>query len=306
MTQTTNKGITMTATITAKMVSELRAQTGAGMSDCKKALEETQGSIEDAIKHLREKGVLKAAKRADRTAAEGLVGFANAADLRSGTIVELNCETDFVARNEAFVKLSDDLAKAALAAKANTVEALNATKLGDSTAEVAVQDMLSKMGEKIEVSSVYTMEGDVVSAYIHPPGKIGVLLSAKGENLTDAGRAAVANALREVGMHVAAYAPRFLNEKSVDPKTLEVEKEIAANILRGQGKPEEMIVKIVEGKMRSFCAENCLTLQAFAKNESMTVAAYVASEGKNAGATNVEITGFQRVQVGAKAAESNN
>jgi len=285
----------MTATITAKMVSDLRAQTGAGMSECKKALEEANGSIEEAIKVLRERGILKAAKRADRTAAEGLVGAAVAPDMSVASIVELNCETDFVARNDSFPKLLDDLAKAALAAKANSSEALPQANRD------AVQDLQTRMGEKLEASLARTLEGDVVAAYIHPPGKIGVLISAKGTNLTPAAKTAVSSALREVGMHIAAYAPRFLDETSIDAKTLEAEREIAGNMARQAGKKEEMIARIVDGKMKSFCAENCLVMQAFAKDESKTVAQYVADEAKKAGAT-AQITAFVRVQVGANKA----
>ncbi len=297
----------MTATITAKMVADLRAQTGAGMSECKKALEEAQGSIEEAIKVLRERGILKAAKRADRTAAEGLVGVAVAPDASAASIVELNCETDFVARNDGFQKLVEDLAKAALSAKARTPEQLHPVPVGSTTAKEAINEILMRIGEKIDASRVDTLEGDVVSAYIHPPGKIGVLISAKGTNLTPAAKQAVGAALREVGMHIAAYAPRFLDDSSIDARTIETEREIAANIARGQGKKEEMIARIVDGKMKAFAAENCLVQQAFAKDESRTVAQYVADEAKKAGATAV-LSGFVRVQVGAgaKAGAENN
>lgn len=279
----------MSATITPKMVSELREKTGAGMSDCKKALTDANGDMEGAVKILREKGVMKAAKRADRSAMEGIVGHATTADGKGAALAEVNCETDFAARSEKFQQLVAAVAKTSLANKCTSGEALLASKMeSGKTVADSLAELLSEIGEKLEVTKVAYLEGDVTATYIHPPGKIGVVVAASGTPSEEA-----VAALRDVAMHIAAFAPKFLDDSFIDAATLEMEKEIAANIARNEGKPENIIPKIVEGKMKSFAKDNCLVSQPFAKDPTMTVAQYLAKA-----APAVKLTTFARIQVG--------
>ncbi|MDX2174895.1 MAG: translation elongation factor Ts [Candidatus Sumerlaeia bacterium] len=289
----------MSTTITAKMVADLRAQTGAGMSDCKKALEEAQGNLEEAVKVLRERGILKAAKRADRNATEGLIGVQISADHKTGALVVLNCETDFAARNDRFTAALEEYKQAALAAATSDLDTFLAAKTASgATVKESLDSMTAVIGEKIEISGVHFEGGDVVTGYIHPPGKIAVLLTGTGAGLSGDTAAKAGAILREVGMHVAAYAPRFLDASAIDEATIASEREIAKNIALNEGKPAAMVDKIVDGKMKKFAAENALLLQAFAKDESVTVGQFIENEAKKAG-FQLKLTAFKRVAIGA-------
>jgi elongation factor Ts len=289
----------MTTKVSATDVKELRDKTGVGMSDCKKALEEAGGDMEAAIRVLRERGIAKAAKRSDRTASEGLVSVALARDYARATLAQLSCETDFVARNEEFSALIASISKAGLAKNIDTLENLQKVVLEDGrTVSAAVSDILTKIGEKIELSAYSLVAGDVVSGYIHPPGKIGVLISASAPDIAEGKKAAVSDALREVAMHIAAFSPRFLDASQVDGSTLESEREIFAAMARNEGKPEAIIPKIVDGKIKSFYKDNCLVDQAFAKDPSKSVAQVVKEIGASAG-VELKLTGFVRVQIGS-------
>lgn len=279
------------------MVKELRDKTGAGMSECKKALEETGGDLEGAVKVLRERGILKAAKRADRTASEGLVGFSVSGDLSSGALVEVNCETDFVSRSPQFQEAVASFAVAARAAKASTVESVSALALpSGKTVQAVMEDMQTSIGEKLEIGRCAWMAGDVVATYIHPPGKIGVLIAATTNGTQDQ-KAKVSEVIRDVAMHIAAFAPRFLDASQVDAATLESEKEIAANLARNEGKPENIIPRIVEGKIKAFVKDSCLLTQDFAKDSSITVEKYLSNSAEAIGAT-IKLNGFTRIAVG--------
>ncbi len=289
----------MTTKVSAQDVKELRDKTGVGMSDCKKALEEAGGDMEAAIRVLRERGIAKAAKRSDRTASEGLVSVAISNDHVRASLAQLSCETDFVARNEEFSGLIASIAKAGLKNNTQTLDQLQNVTIEDGrTVSAAVNDILTKIGEKIELSAYNLVAGDVVSGYIHPPGKIGVLIAGSAPDIADSKRAQVSEALREIAMHIAAFAPRFLDGSQVDAATLESEREIFAAMARNEGKPEAIIPKIVDGKIKSFYKDNCLVDQAFAKDPSKSVTQVLKEIGQAAG-VELKLTTFVRVQVGA-------
>ena len=271
--------------ITAAMVKELRDSTGAGMMDAKKALTETDGDMEAAVDWRRTKGLGKAAKKAGRTAAEGLVGVS--VEGGKGVAIELNSETDFVAKNEQFQELVGGIAKTALGVA--DVEALKAADLGGKPVETAVTDAIATIGENMTLRRMATIEGDSVAAYVHNAaapgmGKIGVLVAYKGD---DGGFA------RQVAMHVAAADPRpqALNEAELDPAVVEKEKQVQMDIARESGKPEAVIEKMIMGRMKKFLAEITLENQSFVVNPDLTVAAAAKEAG-------VEITGFIRIAVG--------
>ncbi|MCF3594268.1 translation elongation factor Ts [Rhodobacteraceae bacterium LMO-12] len=271
--------------ITAAMVKELRDSTGAGMMDAKKALTETDGDMEAAVDWLRTKGLSKAAKKSGRTAAEGLVGVA--VNGGKGVAVELNSETDFVAKNEQFQALVGKIAEVALGV--SDIDSLKAADMGGKPVETAVTDAIATIGENMTLRRMDSVEGDAVAAYVHNAanptmGKIGVLVAYKGDNDAFA---------RQVAMHVAAADPRpeALNEDELDPAVVEKEKQIQMDIARESGKPEAVIEKMIVGRMKKFLAEITLLNQSFVVNPDLTV-------GEAAKEAGIEITGFIRLAVG--------
>ncbi|MCX7646573.1 MAG: translation elongation factor Ts [Rhodobacteraceae bacterium] len=269
-------------TITASMVKELREMTGAGMMDAKKALTETGGDMQAAVDWLRTKGLAKAAKKSGRTAAEGLVGVA----VRGGTgvAVEVNSETDFVARNPDFQAMVRAIAEAALGV--HDLEALKAARIGDKTVEETLTEAIARIGENMTLRRMARIEGETVVAYVHNAaaegmGKIGVLVALKGGEAIG----------RQVAMHVAAASPAALSAADLDPAVVEKERQIQIEIARESGKPEAVIEKMIEGRMKKFAAEVTLLGQAFVVNPDLTV----AEAARQAGA---EITGFVRLAVG--------
>ena len=269
--------------ITAAMVKELREATGAGMMDAKKALTETDGDFDAAVDWLRTKGLAKAAKKSGRTAAEGLVAVAVSGG--TGVAVEVNSETDFVAKNAEFQGMVAGIAKAALGA--SDLAALNAADLGGKPVETVITDAIAKIGENMTLRRMAKIEGDTVVSYIHNSaadgmGKIGVLVAVTGGNEAFA---------KQVAMHVAAVNPAALDEGAVDPAMVEKERQIQIDIARESGKPEAVIEKMIEGRMKKFLADITLVNQAFVINPDLTVGA----AAKEAGAT---ITGFVRLEVG--------
>ena len=246
--------------ITAALVKELRERTGAGMMDCKKALEETNGDIEAAIENMRKSGQAKAAKKAGRVAAEGVILTKTEGNV--GTLVELNCETDFVARDENFLSFGGKVIDAAFANKETDVEKLKATAIDGGTVEEVRETLVAKIGENMNVRRVITIEGgDLVEAYVHG-GRIGVLVAITGGDEELA---------KDLAMHVAASAPQFVKPEDVDAEVVDRERQIQLDIAMQSGKPQEIAEKMVEGRMRKFTGEISLTGQAFVKDPSITV-----------------------------------
>ena len=286
------------AEITAANVKELRERTGAGMMDCKKALAETNGEMEAAIDWLRAKGLSAAAKKAGRTAAEGLVGAA--IEGIRGALVEVNSETDFVAKNELFQDFVRNVAKLVLE-KGTDVEALGAAQYpGGGTVQEKLTDNIAKIGENqsIRRAAVLEVKQGAVVPYVHNQvapnlGKIGVLValesSAPAETLNELGR--------QIAQHVAAAHPQALDADSIDPAVVERERTIAMDNARVSGKPDNIIEKMVEGGLAKFRKENALLSQLFVRDNKTPVAEVIASAAKDAG-TGIELTGFVRFQLG--------
>ncbi|WP_217574875.1 translation elongation factor Ts [Mesorhizobium sp. GbtcB19] len=285
-------------TISAAQVKELRDLTGAGMMDCKAALNETNGNMEEAVDWLRKKGISKADKKAGRTAAEGLIGVD--AGVREAAIVEVNSETDFVARNEQFQELVRNIAKVALAY--GTTEAVAAAKYpgSDKTVTETVKDAVGTIGENINFrrSAKLTVPHGAVATYVHNAvadglGKLGVLVA-----IETTGNEHAANAFaRQVAMHVAATSPMALTAEEVDPAAVEREKAIFADQARQTGKPEAIIEKMVEGRLRKFYEEVVLLKQAFVLNPDITVEKALKDAEKEIGAP-AKITAYLRFALG--------
>ena len=269
--------------ITAAMVKELRDSTGAGMMDAKKALTETDGDMDAAVDWLRTKGLAKAAKKSGRTAAEGLVAVK--VDGGTGVAVEVNSETDFVAKNADFQKMVSDIAGVALTV--SDVEALKEADMGGKKVNDVITDKVATIGENMSVRRMAKVDGQTVVSYIHNAatdgmGKIGVLVALNGGDEAFG---------RQVAMHIAATNPAALDEASLDPAIVEKERQIQIDIARESGKPEQVIEKMIEGRMRKFMSEVTLLGQAFVINPDLTV----AQAAKEAGA---EIVGYVRLEVG--------
>ena len=274
--------------ISAQDVNKLRNMTGAGMMDCKKALTEAEGDFEKAIEILRKKGQKVSASRSDKDAKEGSVFVKTSADNKEAVLIALNCETDFVAKNEEFQGLGKLIAETAFATKAADKDALLATKIGDLTLGDKITELVGKIGEKLEVSEYVRMTGEAVIPYIHGGGKLGVLVALKGVN-----GASVIDAGKDVGMQIAAMNPVAVDEKSVDSTTIEKELEIAKAVIRAEGKPENMVDKIAQGKLQKFFKDSTLVHQAFVKDSSKTVAQYLDSVSKG-----LAVAEFRRVLIG--------
>ena len=283
--------------ITAAMVKELREKSGAGMMDCKTALNESGGDMEAAVDWLRTKGLAKAAKKAGRVAAEGLVGVA--ADGNKAAVVELNSETDFVARNEGFQELVTKVTKIAVGTD-GSVEALAAADLDGKPVSEAITDAIATIGENMTLrrSAVLGVNEGVVSTYVHGKvveglGKIGVLVALESSGDKDK-----LNALgRQIAMHVAATSPLALNTDELDPAVVEREKTVFSEQARESGKPENIIEKMVEGRLRKFYEEVTLVKQAFVINPDQTVEQAVEALAKELG-TEVKLSGFVRFALG--------
>jgi elongation factor Ts len=270
------------ANITAADVNKLRTITGAGMMDCKKALVEADGDFDKAIENLRKKGQKVAANRADRESSEGAVIAVVNADKTAGVVISLNCETDFVAKNESFVKLANDLANLAL--NFDTKEAFLAADFNGITVEEKLIEQTGVIGEKIEIGSFERLEGAFVGSYIHAGNRIATLVSLS------ANVAGAEEASRNVAMQAAAMAPLALNEEGVDSAIVEKEIEIAKDLLRQEGKPEAMLENIAKGKLGRFFKDNTLVNQDYIKDSKLSVSEYIKSVD---GA--LVITGFKRV-----------
>lgn len=282
--------------VTAQMVKELREMTGAGMMDCKKVLVETDGDMDKAVELLREKGLAKAAKKAGRVAAMGLVKTAFAADGKAAAIVEVNSETDFVAKNEDFVTFVETLAQMALENDAADMDAFLALPYGDEgTVQDALTNKIATIGENMSIRRFAKLaeDGVVYTGYIHGNGQIGVIVGLR----TDAAADEIAVTGKDVAMQVASMNPKFLDETQVDPAWLEGEKEIAKQQLLNEGKKPELLDRIIPGKVKAILKEVCLVDQKFVKNGDLTVKQYVDEAAKEIG-KDMAVASMLRYEVG--------
>lgn len=278
--------------ITAQMVKELRESTGAGMMDCKKALQEAEGNMERAVDILREKGLSKAAKKADRIAAEGLVAIEINEDNTVASMVEVNSETDFVAKNEEFQELVKNIASQVIASNPADVDALLASEFAGSGA--TIKDMLTekiaKIGENMNLRRFARFDGNVVG-YIHMGGRIGVMVNVECADFNDEAK----EAARDVAMHIAAMNPAYLDEASVPAEDLEKEKHFILAQMKedpkNANKPENILEKMLTGKINKFFEQNCVTKQAFVKDDSLSVEKFLAAKG-------VKLVDFVRFEKG--------
>ena len=270
--------------VSAADISKLRELTGAGMMDCKKALEESNGDTEAAQDWLRKKGIAKAAKREDREAKEGVVIAQTTADGKSGIVLCISCETDFVSKNADFVAFAQSIADAAIANNVKTAEELNGVTVNGATVEQLINDKLAAIGEKIAVSKFERVDAPYVASYIHGANRMGVLVSMTKE---------AAEAGKDVAMQIAAMNPLAVDETSISQETKDREKAIAIEMIKAEGKPAEMAEKIADGKMNRFFKDNTLMAQAFVKDNSKSVADYLKSIDAD-----LKVTDFKRVALG--------
>jgi elongation factor Ts len=274
--------------ISAKEVNELRKATGAGMMDCKKALEEAGGDFEAAVDILRKKGQKVSAKRADRETNEGSV-FTKSNESNTETVlIALGCETDFVAKNEEFQNLGESIVNAAFNEKPASIDELKSIKIGDFTIEEKIVELVGKIGEKLEIIAYEHLSGEAVIAYIHAGSKLGVLVTMEGTNGAD-----ISAAGKDVAMQIAAMNPVSVSSESVPQEVIEKELEIGREQARAEGKPENMLDKIAQGKLNKFYKESTLLAQAFVKNNKQSVAQYLDSVNKG-----LTVKDFKRVSIG--------
>lgn len=281
-----------TTTITAADVNKLRQITGAGMMDCRTALQETNGDFEAAIDFLRKKGQKVAAKRSDRDAKEGLVIARTTADHKSGIIINLTSETDFVAKNEDFIKLGLSLSETAVANNCQSLDEFKACAYENMTVADKIMETVAKIGEKIDVTSFERLEGESVVAYNHAGYRVAVLVS-----LNKAWNEAMETAGKDVAMQIAAMNPVALEPSAVPAEMVEREKAIIMDLMKQdpkmEGKPEDMLLKIAEGKINAYFKENTLLVQPFVKDAGKSVADYLKSVDSD-----LTATGFKRMNIG--------
>jgi elongation factor Ts len=285
--------------ISAELVKQLREMTGAGMLECKKALEEAQGDIEKAKEILRIRGLAKAEKKAGRETKEGIVQTYVSEDRKVGVILELNCETDFVAKNEQFVELSLNLAKHIASLKENANRSGSFEDIAqqpyyadnNQKVEDIVKSAIARIGENIKLSrwARFDAEG-YVHAYVHGIGRVGVLMEYKADRISDD----VLRLAQDIVLQIAAMKPEFVSVEAIPSEVLEREKKILAEQTRQEGKPEHIIDKIVEGKLRRFYQEKVLLEQSFIKDEKKSVKQYISESGLN-----FEVVRFVRFEVGS-------
>ena len=272
-------------TITAADVNKLRQQTGAGMMDCKKALTEAEGDFEKAVDYLRKKGQKVAANRGDRDAKEGLVIAKTNKDSKRGVLMVINCETDFVAKNEDFNKFANSLLDLAIEKNVKSIDELKALSLNGNglTVEDKIMEQVGKIGEKIDLSKFEVVEAARVVAYNHPGNRLATIVGFNKESASQ-------EVVKDVAMQVAAMSPVAVDKGDVDSKTLEREIEIGKEQARQEGKPEEMLEKIAMGKLNKFYRESTLLNQEFIKDNKKTIAQYLSESEKG-----LTVTGFKRV-----------
>jgi len=276
-----------TVNITAQDINKLRQATGAGMMDCRKALTESAGDFEAAIDWLRKQGQKVAAKRSDREAKEGVIIAQTSADNKTGFVICISCETDFVSKNAEFVAFAQSIADAAVANNVKSAEELNEVLIGGAKVSDMINDKLASIGEKIGVAKFERVEAAFVASYIHGANRMGVLVGLNKE---------AAEAGRDVAMQIAAMNPLAVDANSIPEETIVRERAIIIDTMKEDpkmaGKPDEMVAKIAEGKLNAFFKENTLLAQAFVKDGGITVEAYLKSAG------DVVVTEFKRVALG--------
>ncbi|WP_417300503.1 translation elongation factor Ts [Ellagibacter isourolithinifaciens] len=284
------------AAITAAMVKELREMTDAGMMECKKALVEADGDMDKAVDVLRTRGLAAAAKKVGRATNEGTVMAIVSDDATKGAVVELNCETDFVGMNEKFKGYAEKIARAAMAANVEDIEALKAVDAEGETVEDVLTDAIHTLGENMNLARAAVVEAGGVASYIHGGGKIGVLVTFDVEGI-DPASDEFQHCGRDVAMQVAAASPVSATRESVPAEVVAHEMEIYKAQAAESGKPENIQEKIATGRLEKFYKESCLTEQAFVKNPDQNVTDYVNEVAKKLGGT-IKVTGFKRFMLG--------
>jgi elongation factor Ts len=268
--------------ITAADVSKLRKMTGAGMMDCKKALQETDGDFDKAVEEIRKRGMAVANKRADREATEGVVLSKVTDDAKTGALVVLNCETDFVAKNESFIALAQSILDLGLAKGAKNLEELNELDLDGVAVKDVITEQIGVIGEKLELAAFDVVKAEKVVAYIHPGNKLATLVGFNKADVDD-------QMARDVAMQVAAMSPVAVDKDSVPQDVIEKELEIGKEMARNEGKPEEMLEKIAQGRLGKFFKESTLLQQAFVKDNKMSIQQYLQGGNKE-----LTVTAFER------------
>ncbi|NME81768.1 translation elongation factor Ts [Clostridium sp. SM-530-WT-3G] len=284
------------ANISAQLVKELREMTGAKMMDCKKALVATEGNIDKAIEFLREKGLADAAKKSGRVAAEGIVKTYISEDKKAGAVLEFNCETDFVAANDEFIAFADRLAQMVVEKNPANVEALSNEMFDENTTVAdALKALIAKLGENMTIRRFtrFSIENGIVKSYIHGGGRIGVLVELGCDTNSDV----LDEVAKEVCMQIAAANPLFLSEDQVDAASIEKEKEIYRVQALNEGKPENIVEKMVEGRIKKYYKEVCLLDQLWVKDNDKTIAKFLAEKSKEVGSP-ISITRFVRYERG--------
>ncbi len=283
------------STITASLVKDLRDRTGAGMMDCKRALQETEADLEAAVALLREKGLASAAKKAGRVAAEGLVGVLSSDDASEAVLLELNCETDFVAKTDNFVAILTNISNALLSSdipSEGTGEDVAEIDVNGASLSAVINEAVANIGENIGLRRFTRIKSDgAVGSYVHAGGKIGVLIEVGGAN------AEHGEVLRSLAMQVAAAFPRYARREDVPEADLDAEREIFKNQALASGKPENVIDRIIEGKIEKYYREICLVEQDYVRDPDLTIEKLLAQVGKETGAE-LEVRRFVRYQLG--------
>jgi len=273
-----------TTSITAADINKLRQQTGAGMMDCRKALTESNGDFEAAIDYLRKKGQKVAALRGDREAKEGVIIAKTSADNKTGFIINVSCETDFVSKNAEYVAFAQSIMEAAIANNVKSIDELNSVKVGDDTVADKMNEQVAKIGEKISVSKFERIEAEYVVAYIHGAYRMGVLVGFNKK----AGEAG-----KDIAMQIAAMNPIAIDQNSVPEETIAREKNIAIEQVKAEGKPAEMAERIALGKINKFFKESTLLGQPFVKDSNKSVSDYLKSID-----TDLKVVAFKRIALG--------
>jgi elongation factor Ts len=277
-------------TVSAKEVNELRQQTGAGMMDCKKALMEAEGDFQKAIEILRKKGQKISASRQAKDAKEGSIFVCVSDDKKQGFAIEMNCETDFVARTDDFTSLGQSIVELAKNQKITSLDALLDAKLGDLTVKQKLEEAMAKIGEKIDIKKLETLEGEYVFSHLHTGGRIGVLVAFKGTNSAKD----LENIAKDVAIQITAMNPIAVDKNGVSQEIIQKEIEIGKEQARNEGKPEPILEKIALGKLEKFFKENTLLLQEFVKDNTKTIEQLLKEHGKD-----LAVTAFKRLVLGS-------